>query len=251
MARIAHSLTAGLVLAWAWVIPAAAQDTSAFFSLVNTYAYASGPRQGERALVRARQTLTVTGFVTDGDGVLWYRAVDPEHSEKLKGSGWVVLDPHELSQKGGQRVLVFPDILRAVSDDKAALEIPASDITLANVSQPSQAFPEVMWQKVTYETNVPTSLYVRAATGIYRPFRSDKFLSDAHAEMVTQGLDNDRLRRLLAGVVRPGDSTQDVRWALGDSIQQEESTAEGLKIQVWHYPGIQVRFENGVVKKIN
>ena len=251
MARIARNLMAGLVLASAWVLPAAAQDTSAFFTLVNTYAYANGPREGERTLVRARQTLTVTGFLTDGDGVLWYRAVDPERTEKLKGTGWVALDPHEISQRGSQHLLVFPEILRSVKDGQAALDIPASDVTLANASQPSQAFPEITWQKVTYETNVPAALYVRASTGIYRPFRSDKFLSDAHAEMVTQGLDNDRLRRLLGGVVRPGDSAQDVRWALGESIQQEESVAEGLKIQVWHYPGIQVRFENGVVKKIN
>jgi hypothetical protein len=251
MARIARDIVAGLVLASAWIVPAAAQDTSAFFTLVNTYAYANAPRDGERTLVRARQTLTVTGFVTDGDGVLWYRAIDPERTTRVKGTGWVALDPHEISQRGGQHVLVFPQFLESANDDKVALEIPASDLTLANVSQPSSAFPEIAWQKVTYETNVPAPLYIRASTGIYRPFRSDRFLSDVHAEMVTQGLDNDRLRRLLAGVVRPGDPAQDVRWALGDPIQQEDSTAEGLKIQIWHYPGIQVRFENGVVKKIN
>jgi hypothetical protein len=251
MARIARDIAAGLVLASAWVLPAAAQDTSAFFSLVNTYAYANGPRDGERTLVRARQTLTITGFVVDGDGVLWYRAIDPERTARLKGAGWVALDPHEISQRGSQHLLVFPEIVQSVSDDRAALEMPASDVTLANLAQPSTAFSEITWQKVTYETSVPATLYVRASTGIYRPFRSDRFLSDVHAEMVTQGLDNDRLRRLLTGVVRPGDSGQDVRWALGDPIQQEESTAEGLKIQIWHYPGVQVRFENGVVKKIN
>jgi hypothetical protein len=251
MTRITRDMAAGLILLVAWGLSARAQESSAFFTLVNTYAYANGPRDGERYLVRARQTLTVTSFVTDGDGVVWYRAIDPERTVRLKGTGWVALDPHELTQRGSQRILVFPEIVQSVNDGQPALEMPASDVVLANVAQPSQAFPEITWQKVTYETTVPATLYVRATTGIYRPFRSEKFLSDSHAEMVTQGIDNDRMRRLLSGVVRVGDSNQDVRWALGDPLQQEESTAEGLKILVWHYPGIQVRFENGVVKKIN
>jgi len=251
MGRTVGKILLATILNVFWVPAAPAQDSSAFFTLVNTYAYANGPREGERTLIRARQTLAITGVVSDGDGVIWYRAIDPERTTRIKGTGWVALDPHELSQLGSRRLLVFPEIVQSIQDDKVALEMPASDVTLANVAQPSQVFSEIAWQKVNYETSIPGTLYVRGSTGIYRPFRSDKFLSDAHAEMVTQGVDNDRLRRLLAGVVRPGDSSQDVRWALGEPVQREESTAEGLKIQVWHYPGIQVRLENGLVKKIN
>ena len=228
-----------------------AQETSAFFALVNTYSYTAGPRAGERHLVRARQTLTVSGFVTDGDGVIWYKAIDPERTTRVRGTGWVALDPHELAQRGSQTVLVFPEPFERASAATAGLEVPASDLQLANVAQPSQSFPEITWQKVNYETSVPSTLYVRGTTGIYRPFMSEKFISDVHAEMVTQGVDTDRQRRLLSGIVRVGDSPQDVRWAMGEPLQHEESTAQELKIMVWHYPGLQVRFENNVVKKIN
>jgi hypothetical protein len=228
-----------------------AQETSAFFTLVNTYAYSAGPRQGERLLVRARQTLTVTGFVTDPEGVVWYQAIDPERAAQIRGTGWVALDPHELAEGVGQSVLVFPEPVERAADGAAGREVPASDLVLANVSQPSQIFPEITWLKVNYETSVPATLYVRGTTGIYRPFKSEKFISDLHAEMVTQGLDPDRLRRLLSGIVRVGDGPQDVRWAMGEPLQQEESTVAELKIMVWHYPGVQVRFENNVVKKIN
>ena len=228
-----------------------AQETSVYFALVNTYAYTAGPRQGERHLVRTRQTLTVTGFVTDSDGVVWYSAIDPERTVRLRGTGWVALDPHELSRGDGQPVLVFPDPIDRPAQATAGLEMPSADVTLANVTKPSQTFPEVTWQKVNYETNAPALLYVRGTTGIHRPFLTEKFISDVHAEMVTQGVDSERLRRLLSGVVRVGDGPQDVRWALGEPQQQEESTAEQLKIMVWHYPGLQVRFENNVVKKIN
>lgn len=228
-----------------------AQENSVFFTLVNTYAYTAGPRQGDRHLIRARQTLTINGFVTDPDGVVWYKAIDPERTVRLHGTGWVAADPHELSSADGQPVLVFPEPIDRPAFAPAGLEVPASDLALANASQPSQAFPEVTWQKVNYETSVPATLYVRGTTGIYRPFMSEKFLSDVHAEMVTQGVESDRVRRLLSGVVRVGDGPQEVRWALGEPLQQEESTAEQLKIMVWHYPGLQVRFENNVVKKIN
>lgn len=235
-------LGAGLLLA---------QETSVFFTQVNTYAYTAGPRAGERHLVRARQTLTVTGLLADADGVIWYQAIDPERTARVRGTGWVALDPHELAQRGSQTVLVFPEPIELARTATAGREVPASDLQLANVSQPGQSFPEITWQMVNYETSVPSLLYVRGTTGIYRPFTTEKFISDAHAEMVTQGVDTDRQRRLLAGVVRVGDGPQDVRWAMGEPMQHEESTAEELKIMVWHYPGLQVRFENDVVKKIN
>jgi len=231
--------------------PALAQEAGAFFTLVNTYTYADGPRQGERYLVRTRQTLTITGFTTDSEGTVWYKAIDAERSMRVKGSGWVALDPHELAERGAQPALVFTDPITRANAVPANVEVPASDLQLANQNQPSTLFPEIVWQKVNYETTVPGTLFVRGTTGIYRPFMSEKFISDMHAEMVTQGVDTERQRRLLSGVVRVGDSPQDVRWALGDALQQEESVAEDLKILVWHYAGLQVRFENNVVKKIN
>ena len=93
-------------------------------------------------------------------------------------------------------------------------------------------------------------MWVRSTTGTYRPFKSDKFLSESYAEMVTRGVLTDRLRRLLSGVVRVGDSPDEVKWSLGIPTQEEESTAEELQITIWHYPGVQVRFENQVVKQI-
>jgi hypothetical protein len=228
-----------------------AQETGVFFTLVNTYTYTAGPRVGDRYLVRTRHTLAVNGFTTDSEGVVWYKAIDNDRPTRIKGTGWVAQDPHELAERGSQPVLVFNDPITRVNSVPPSIEVPATDLQLANVNQPSSLYPEIVWQKVNYETSQPGVLYVRGTTGIFRPFMPEKFITDVHAEMVTQGVDSDRQRRLLSGVVRVGDAQQEVRWALGEPLQQEESIAEELQIQIWHYPGLQVRFENNVVKKIN
>ncbi len=248
MIRLSAAVLAALPL---WVAPGFAQDTGAFFTLVNTYAFVDSPREGERHLLRARRSFTVVDFTVDAEDVVWYWVVQPERRVKISGTGWVALDPHELNQLNGQPVLVFPEVIEEGMRPMAGREVPAADLVLANVTQPSGSVPEITWQKVTYETEVPGRVWVRSTTGIYRPFRSAKIVADVHAEMVTRSVDNDRLRRLLSGVTRVGDSPQEVAWALGDPTQREESTAEELNIMVWHYPGLQVRFENSVVKQIN
>ena len=239
-----------LVLLLSVAAPAVAQDSNAFFTIVNTYAFTTAPRQGERILLRARKTYSVVGQTLDADEVVWYQVIDPQRRIKIKGTGWVPLDPHELNEIGDQPVSVFPVVLENGDVPIEALEIPATDLELANVAQPSESFAGITWQKVNYETDRPAHLWVRSTTGIYRPFKSDKFLSEAYAEMLTLGVLTDRLRRLLSGVVRVGDSPDEVKWALGIPTQEEESTAEELQITIWHYPGRQVRFENQVVKQI-
>ena len=227
------------------------QDADAFFTLVNTYAFTDGPRKGDRVLLKARQPFSVVDQSLDRDDVVWYQVVHPKRTNKIKGTGWVALDPHELNEKRDDPVLVFPVVLEQNDSPVQALELPASHLKLANVTQASETFPGVTWQKIDYESVVPALYWVRSPTGIYRPFKNKQFVSESYAEMVTRGVPPDRLRRLLSGVVRVGDRPMEVQWALGLPAQQEKSTAEELQIMIWHYPGAQVRFENEVVKQVN
>lgn len=250
LARRGAALTLALALLFG-ATPLAAQDTGAFFTLVNTYAYPDGPRAGERVLLRARRAFTVVDLTTDAEDVIWYRVVHGERTVRIEGTGWVAQAPHELTQMADEPVLVFPGIPQHGQAPEPALEVPAADLKLANETEASATLPEIIWQKVTYRTTRPARLWVRDPTGIYRPFRSAGALSDVHAEMVARNVEAERVRRLLSGVVRVGDAEQDVRWARGEPTQREESTTEGLQIMVWHYPGMRIRFENEVVKQIN
>ncbi len=68
MIRLSAAVLAALPL---WVAPGFAQETSAFFTLVNTYAFVDSPREGERQLLRARRSFTVVDFTVEADDVVW------------------------------------------------------------------------------------------------------------------------------------------------------------------------------------
>jgi hypothetical protein len=86
--------------------------------------------------------------------------------------------------------------------------------------------------------------------GIYRPARSPAFLMGVYQELQQRKVAPEGQRRLLAGVVRPGDSAQEVRWAWGDPLRTWQEGQEGKRRTVWGYAEGQLRFDGDTVKDV-
>lgn len=220
----------------------------AFITLVNTYAYPKGPRKGERILIRSRVAMPVLNQVFDEGDRLWYEVLLADRAERQEGTGWTPLTAQELLARGTEAVPVYSRPLDANLRPFQAVAVPANDLELAHETLRSADFPQVTWQKVRYATRLPVTAWVRAGTGIYRVGRTPAFLTQSYAEMATRQVPKETLTRLLAGVVRPGDGVQEVRWALGDPLRTTEEGPE--KRVVWEYVEAKIHFEHAVVKHV-
>lgn len=220
----------------------------AFITLVNTYAYPKGPRKGERILIRSRVAMPVLNQAFDDGDRLWYEVLLADRAERQEGTGWTPLTAQELLARGTETVPVYSRPLDANLRPFQAVAVPANDLELAHEIQRSADFPQVEWQKVRYATRLPLTAWVRAGTGIYRVGRTPAFLTQSYAEMATRQVPKETLTRLLAGVVRPGDGTQEVRWALGDPLRTAEEGPD--KRAVWEYVEARIHFEHAVVKQV-
>jgi hypothetical protein len=237
-----------LLLAALAALPARGGEMGAFVTLVNTYAYPKGPRTGERVLIRSRVAMPVLNQMLDEGERLWYEVLLADRAERQKGTGWTPLTAQELLARGAEAVLVYSRPLDANLRPFQTLAVPANDLELVQETRRSADFPQVEWQKVRYASRLPLTAWLRASTGIYRVGRTPAFLTQSYAEMATRQVPKQTLMRLLAGVVRPGDSVQEVRWALGDPPR---STEEGPgKRTVWEYPEAKIHFEHAVVKQV-
>lgn len=240
-----------LLLAPATAAPARGQPIGAFFTLVNTYFYTKGPREGSRHLVRPRLAFTVVDVTVDGNNNLWYRVVYPPQSDKLSGQGWTPMAPHELLNNNRQPVPVFSRIPGADDTSINIVQVPADGLVLLNETQSSSPFAQVVWQKVRYELTQPLQAWARGGAGIYRPGKGEAFLSRVHGEMVTRDVGKEKLLRLLSGVVHIGDSLREVGWALGEPLRKQEETVGTTRRSIWQFPETTVVFENEVVKQLN
>jgi hypothetical protein len=187
--------------------------------------------------------------VDDGDR-LWYQVLGAERTEKVEGAGWTPLTAQELQARGAEGVPVYSRPLNSSFRAFQSLTVPAADLEPSRETQRNDDLPQIEWQKVRYSTRLPQKLWVRAAAGIYRVGKSPAFLTQAYADMATRSVAKELLARLLSGVVRPGDSPQEVRWALGEPLRTGEEAAGAVKLTLWDYPEAQVRFENAVVKQV-
>ncbi|HUJ76464.1 MAG TPA: hypothetical protein VL359_16500 [bacterium] len=233
--------------------PAQAGELGAFFALSNTYAFAAAPGQGQRLLIRSRLAYPVVDERFDDRDRLWYQLQLVDRKMRREGSGWIALNPDELASHSGDAVQVFAQPVEPARRGFGVLLVPARDIQLLQESQDSASLPRITWHKVRFVTMVPAEPWLRASTGIYRPGKSTAFLSQSFADLVTHGVAKEDMNRLLAGVVRVGDSTQQVRWALGEPLRTWEETqgqAKGAKDTVWEYPEAQISFENATVKQV-
>lgn len=232
-------------------LSAQAGEIGAFFTQVNAYVYSAGPREGKRFLVRPRQAFSVLNVRRDAEDKLWLYIVYPKRSQKLSGTGWTPLTPGELLSWGEKQVDIFAGTPGGESIAPVLARVPAKDVKLLNETKPSTRFPQVDWQKVRYATKIPLRAWVQGAAGIFRPGKSSEFLGRVYVEMVSRSLKKEKLERLLAGVVRVGDSPWDVERALGAPLRvQKDQASNGSKV-TWQYPALSVRFENDVVNQIN
>ncbi len=233
------------------VPPALGQSIGAYFTRVNTYIYTEGPRDGRRYLVRPRLAFNVVDVTLDEKGVPWYKIIYPPQTVTLEGPGWTAQPPHALLGAEQGRVLVFSRIPADEASSFEVYRVPVSGIEVLNESQPAEQFAPVNWQKVRYALERPLQAWARGTAGIYRAGKTDTFFNRVYGEMVTRNVDKDERFRLLSGVVRIGDSLQQVRWALGDPLRSQEETIATATRIIWQYAALSVVMENGVVKQIN
>jgi hypothetical protein len=227
------------------------EEIGAFFTKVNVYAYPDGPEQGRRVLVRPRRAFVVVDLKSDAQERVWLQIIYPGREQKLKGEGWTPLAPHELLSAGNRPVEIFADIVEGDDARVRTSVVPAAHLELLNVTQPSSRFPQLTWQKVRYETQTPLRPWLRAATGVFRPGKSSEFLSRIYVEMVSRNLPKEKLNRLLAGVIRVGDSPWEVERALGKPLRVHEDMTAKAKRTTWEYASLVVQFKNEVVEQIN
>jgi hypothetical protein len=193
----------------------------------------------------------VLNVSTDGEDKLWLYIVYPKRSQKLSGTGWTPLTPGELVSSGERQVDIFAETPGGKSIAPVVARVPARDVKLLNETKISTRFPQVSWQKVSYASKIPLRAWVQGAAGIFRPGKSSVFLRKTYVEMVSRNLKKKKLERLLAGVVRVGDSPWDVERALGAPLRMQKDQASGGRKVTWQYPALSVRFENDVVNQIN
>lgn len=253
--RAAVQLAAALALLalLACVAPAASavETIGSYFTIVNTYVYTKGPRDGRRYLVRPRQAFNVVDVMTDDEGTLWFRIVYPAVTAKLSGTGWTPSAPHELVSAQEEPVLVFSRIPAGNNGGFSVLKVPATSLELLNETQSETRFAQLTWQRVRYQTEQPMRVWARGPAGIHRPGKTAAFISRVYGELVTRNVDKDLQTRLLSGVIRIGDTVREVRWALGDPLRNQEETIGDARRNIWQYPELTVTFENEVVKQIN
>ena len=230
---------------------AGAQEIGAYFTLVNTYIYAKGPREGRRVLVRPRQAFNVLDVTTDHEDTMWFLIVHPRETSKFSGTGWTAQAPHELVSARQEPVLLFSRIPDGTGRDLSIYRIPATAVELLNETQSDTPFSQLDWQKVRFQFDQPLRAWARGTAGIYRPGKTAGFLSRVYGELVTRNVDKDEQVRLLSGVVHVGDDVREVRWALGDALRSQEETIGDAHRTLWQYPEMTVTFENDVVKQIN
>lgn len=230
---------------------AQAQAVGAYITLVNTYVYDRAPGEGRRILVRPRNTFSVLEEGRDDQRRIWYRIVYTESKETVSGEGWTAKAAHEILGAQHEPVLVFTAIPENGLRNMETYRVPVAGLELLSETRPSSEFSSVDWLKVRYRVEQPLRLWVRSGTGIYRPGKTELFLTRVHGEMVTRNVEKDVLRRLLSGVVHIGDGPREVRWALGEPLRNQEDKAGGFNRQTWQYPELTVLIENGLVKQIN
>ena len=260
-------LCAGLL----WPGPCAlAGELGAFFAPGPLAAYEQGPRQGGRLALRPRTAYAVIGLAwEEGGDRLWLKLSVPEQQRTLRSEGWTPLTAEELAARGTAPIEVYKRPAEA-GGAAESVQVPGADVQLlppagaAGPSGPaagsaagspagntaSQAFPPLVWRPVRYTLRRAAQPWVAEAQGIYRPGRSPAFLMAAYLDMTGMRIPAENLRRLLTGVVRPGDSAQDVRWAWGEPLRTWSEGAEGRRTAVWEFVEGQLRFEGATVREV-
>lgn len=230
---------------------ARAGELGAFLVTGPLSAYERGPRQGPRLPLAPHTAYAVVGLAWDGAERLWLKLSAPERLQLVRGEGWTPLTTQELAARSMGLVEVYDSPVEPGETPATALQIPGSEVQMLGTTQvPSKAFAPVMWRRVRFATRRPAQVWVLATQGVYRPGRSPAFLAGVYEEMTARHVPAESLARLLAGIVRAGDSAQDVRWAWGEPQRTRNEGAEGHRATVWEYPEGQIRFNGAGVREV-
>jgi hypothetical protein len=230
---------------------AVAGELGAFFTPGAQSAYERGPRQGGRLALAAHTAYAVVGLAWEGGDRLWLRLSVPERVQLLRGEGWTPLTAQELAARSMGLVEVYSHPLEPGAVPATALQMAGSEVqVLGGARASSRPLAPLVWRRVRYATRRPAQVWVPAAQGIYRPGRSPAFLAGAYQEMSARQVPAESLARLLAGIVRKGDSAQDVRWAWGEPQRTRSEGEEGHRVAVWEYAEGQIRFDGAGVREV-
>jgi hypothetical protein len=245
---------AALVMASVAGTRAVAAELGAFFVTSAVSAYEQGPHQGAKVSLRPHIAYAVVGVAWDASDRLWLRLRAPELPRMLRGEGWTPLSAAELSARGSGLVDVYSKPVEP-GQTATVTPIPAADIQPGGLqagaaAEASKAFPQITWRPVHYSARRPAQPWVATTQGTYRPGRSPAFVMGVYQELQQNRVAPEQQARLLAGIVRPGDSTQSARWAWGDPQRTWQEGPQAQRSVVWGYPEGQLRFEGDTVKDI-
>lgn len=239
-----------LWLLWGSQAGASPRELGVLFTKVNVYGHTDVPPEGRKLLVRAKKAYVVEDSMrTDTDQKL-FQIIHTTKKLRIRGEGWTALGPHEL-RNPEQVVEVFEEPFSRKGPAHEPIRVKGREVSLLNQTEPSKRFPQIIWQKIKYNSIQPAKVWVPARTGIFRPGKSPSFLSEAYSEMRAKGVPKKKLERLLLGVVRVGDSKQEVEWALGKPLGTQEDTSGETNRATWQYPSLNIKFKDGVVEVFN
>lgn len=239
-----------LMAAWPLTVTAA-ERIGAYFTQVNTYAYAKAPNEGPRVLLGPRMAYEVVDVTRKSDGTKWFQIVYPKRNWKIGGTGWISETPHEVLARPNETVHVLREIPVGPNPKIELVIVPTRDLKILTITKPSADFPQITWQKVQYSTTNPWKPWVRANNGIYRPGMSVSYMIEVYSAMVARNVPLAKLKRLLSGAIGVGDSVRDVEWALGRPLHIREEKSGPDQHTFWQYGAMVVQFENAVVKQFN
>jgi hypothetical protein len=238
---------------WAALAPlAAAGELGAFFALAPLSAYERGPRQGGRLPLAPHVAYAVVGLGWEGGERLWLKLRVPDRLQLVRGEGWTPLTAQELAARSMGQVEVYSRPVAPGEAPAVAVKMAGSEVQVSvGAREPGRAAGSLAWQRVRYATRRPAQVWVPASLGVYRPGRSPAFVAGAYQEMGARHVPAESLARLLAGIVRTGDSAQNVRWAWGEPQRTRNEGAEGRRVSVWEYAEGQIRFDGDAVLSVH
>ncbi len=209
-----------------------------------TTAYTEGPTVGRSYRLLRNQSYPVINLTIDELGQAWRKLKLPQYSQTKSGIGWSPLEAHQLSE-GYETVIIYTQLPEDVRSPLNSLHLLADDVFLLNAEQTVRGFPLIVWNKARYRTKVVAEAWVLAEHGIFRVGITEKHMLEAYEDMVSRQISLLKRTRLLNGVVLPGDSQQEVRWALGEPLLVRSKRQGYLRKQViWEYQGFAVSFQS-------
>ncbi len=242
---------------------AQAGELGAFFVPATVSAFEQGPRQGARIPLKPGTAYAVIGLGWEGGERLWLRLNVPERQQAVRGEGWTPLTAEELTARGTGLVEVYTRPVepgQAPTSGPVSVQVPANQVQSrgegdARKAVKSTAMPQLTWQPVRYSAQRSAQPWIAASQGVYRPARTPVFLMSAFQDMAEKKIPGESVRRLLAGVVRVGDSAQEARWAWGEPLRTwnegaDAKGADGQKRTVWEYAEGQLRFAGAAVAEV-